>query len=68
MSEKSKARKVQAETGLSYQQALNLVRGHPRFRPASPSCIFRSALELARARVPEPTDSDPECTCPRCDP
>lgn len=75
---KSAARHIMRETGLSYMTALNIVRGDLRPIPQTPGCQIKLAFETMpekiRIRLPElgqPAEGKPapkRCVCARCDP
>lgn len=71
MSERTRARSIQRDTGMSYQTCLRIVRGEVCFEPSAPDCLVRTAVEYVRFRPNEgPTVQTPRvpCACMRCSP
>jgi len=71
MSEKSRSRKIQHETGIPYTMALCLVRGTLVLTPRSRSCIIARALsEACKVRPLLPHTAEivrKPCPCFECE-
>lgn len=69
MSGRSKARKIQKETGISYQTCLMLVRGEVSWAPQSENCVVVKLLtELSQGHYAGPDANGRPCMCEECDP
>jgi len=70
MSDRSRARKVQAATGIPYQMALNAVTGVWVFEVRSPKCVIQQAILEARKSFPQrvlPNAKRKPCPCFECE-
>lgn len=70
MSGRSKARKLQKESGIAYQTCLMLVRGEFSWIPQSPNCVIARVLnDLSDGKhEPGPNPEGRLCMCEECDP